>query len=236
MKTRLLPSSRVGLILILLTGTVPFGFCAEGPQPSPDPFQSKPDALAISGVDNKVADISFGGNPVSQIVEVLAEKFPDVNFVVNDSAKNILVTLRLHSVTLDNIMEALSIATDGKVRCQRVDQNMVSVMGRPIKNEPPALRVYNLSRFLQDKNDKEADAALEELEAVMRLSWQMVQAADPEASNSSFPDLSIHRKTKLLLAVGHERQLEMVTQVVQALESQGGARPGPAVAPPISAH
>ena len=182
-----------------------------------------------SGVDRAVKDVwqrqvgelGFQSVPVRDVVDVLGEHYPEINFVANESAQDITVSAKLRAVSLENILEALTFASDGRVQFKKRDARLVVVMAREQKRNPPVLRAFNLSRYLGDRKPEEVGEALKDIERVLMSAWTMLREADPDSQDVPQPELFIHRKTKLLIAVGQEEQLKVISQVVGALD--GGA-------------
>ena len=187
-----------------------------------------------SGVDRAVKDVwqrqvgelGFQSVPVRDVVDALGKHYPEINFVANESAQDILVSVKLRAVSLENILEALTFASDGRVQFKKRDDRLVVVMAREQKRKPPVLQAFNLSRYLGDRKPEEVGEALKDIERVLHNAWAMLREADPDSQDVPQPDLSIHRKTKLLIAVGQEEQLKVISQVVGALDGGSSMPPG----------
>ena len=168
----------------------------------------------------RLENIRFNDMPLSEVVSHLREVFPEINFIITGDANNLTVTLQLRSVTLNDILTALGIAADDQIDVAEVDERLVTI--RPVVRErrKPVLRAFNLSQYLAKNGDSEKDAeeALQEIYDVLIKAWEMFQRVDPERRNTAMPSLSHHPKTKLLIAVGQEEHLQVIEQVVNALQ------------------
>ena len=185
----------------------------------------------------------------------LRRQFPEVNFVVPESAGNAYVRLILRSVTLGDILKAIELASDGKIRAsvagtgQTVDSatglpmttvgsdarsNLVSFAFAGYAPDPPlppenhvACRVFSLSPYLAGLSEKETDAAIKSLHEAFAISLGMLTKFDRDITS---PDFQIHQGTKLLIAVGREKELVVIEQIIKELP---GSAPSATLPSPV---
>lgn len=205
---------------------------------------AKPKPLAATNKqeypwDRKLQEFDYGDLSLSDLVNVLSEQFPEINFVVHSTVKDVPVSLKLRSVTLDDIFTALEISTKntvrpidansglpmpvGTVRITKVNERMVSfTQGEAAESttDKPVCRAFSLNRYLAGKSDgKEVNQALEDIEVALQLAWDMLRAANPGAQMQK-PILNLHRATKLLIVVGQPASMEVVQQIVGQLNGE----------------
>jgi len=188
---------------------------AQGRDPANQPTEK------ASAWDRRIAEIEFDGTPLNDVSQTLGEYFPEINFVVNQGAEAQMVTMRLHQVTLDELLKALSFASDGRIQGRKVEDRLVALTFRQDRRSVPTLKAFHLGRYLAGRSGDEADLALQELELVLEISWHMLQEADPDRPQITRPQLNIHRRTSLLIAVGQSEQLEVIAEIVSALQDGG---------------
>jgi hypothetical protein len=164
---------------------------------------------------------------------------PEINFVIQAPVKEIPVTLKLRSVTLDDIFTALDICTKqtpggaiepatglpisgNTLEIKKLSDRMVTFMvyegGMRAMSTMTVCRAFSLSRYLAGKADKEVNEAMTEIEDALQTAWKMLQAADQANSKLQRPQLNLHRATKLLIVVGHPQQVQVVEEVIGQLE------------------
>jgi hypothetical protein len=160
----------------------------------------------------------------------------------------------LRSVTLGDILKALELTSEGRIRYQlhggktgadpltgmpyagQVDPltgmplvapgtaTMVSFTYHPgvtpanAEPNPILCRVFSLRGLLADAPDvNRVNVELASLEEAIAMALDMLKKADAEVER---PEFSIHAETRLFIAVGRAKELEVVQQVVD--EVQGG--------------
>lgn len=191
---------------------------------------STPDGSAAR--QRRLEDIRFDDVPLTVVVDNLREGFPEINFIITGDAKNLPVTLQLRSVTLNDILTALTIAASDQIVVDEVDERLVTIRPAVRERSKPMLRAFNLGSYLakSGSSEEETEEALQEVYDVLVNAWDMFQSADPEMRHVDMPSLSHHRQTKLLIAVGQEEHLQMIEQIVNALQgvssSMGGGGGG----------
>jgi len=186
-----------------------------------------------------IPELRFDAVPLGDDVDFLSEVVPEINFVIQAPVKDIPVTLKLRSVTLDDIFTALDICTKQNIgnsidpttglpgpgntlEIKKLSDRMVTFMayqgGAPAMSTMTVCRAFSLNKYLAGKADKEVNAAMTEIEEALQTAWQMVQFADPANSKMRKPQLNLHRATKLLIVVGQPQQVQVVEEVINQLE------------------
>ena len=184
---------------------------------------SKDTAFAGGGVaatERRLDTVIFESLPTAEIVRFLRNEFPEVNFIVRGQVGEIVLDLELRSVTLDDILEAIVIASEEQVRVDKHNDRLVALSVEGPAPRRPEIRAFNLSVYLDGLNDEDSNRALEELNHVFESTWAMLQRSNPNRHHLRAPELKIHGKTKLLIAVGQIEQLQAMEEIVNAL--QGG--------------
>lgn len=177
---------------------------------------TSPEALA--SWQTKMPELGFDERPLSQVMNHLRDEFPGVNFVISGQAENIPVALKLRHVGLEEILEALTFATDGQARFDVRKENLVVVQGRPRREAKPVLQAFSLHRYLDAKSQEESAEALARLEQTLESAWMMLAESEGGGPAPERPRLSIHRNTKILIAVGHPDQLAAIEEIINALQ------------------
>ena len=205
-----------------------------------------PEPSVAAAWNRRLSAVGFDGLPLSEVVNKLREDFPELNFIVKEKARSETVSLILRSVTLEEFLKAIEPATDDRVRVIWPTNNNDRLVifdrrrgsggpidpatGLPMSDSSQKIcRVFNLSKYLANKSQKEADAAIEGLvDSLLATAWQMLRQANGEQEEDR-PQLNIHRGTGLLIAVGRREDLDILEQVVKEL--QGSAAGSFDVAP-----
>ena len=153
----------------------------------------------------------------------------------------------LRSVTLEEILKAIGPATEGRVQVIWNDNDRLVIFdqasralpvdpatGQPFPNSGKKIcRVYNVSDYLNGLADKDADKAIAEIQNVLETAWKMLRDANSDI-DEPIPTLSVHRGTKLLIAVGRPEDLMILDQVVTRL--QGSSAQSTAIPVPPDSH
>lgn len=235
---------RVGTAIVLLL-TCLVSIAADPPKPAKADAKPKSAADASKATDpwqRRLPEFQADNLPLSEVASFLSDQFPEINFVLHPAVKDTPVSLRLRSVTLDDIFTALDIGTQsaghqvvdpmtglasqGAVQANKLNDRMVSFTYRqtPLPEATkPVCRAFSLSRHLAGKSDKEADNVLNEIEDALKLCWAMLQDADRANTKTEQPQLNLHRGTKLLIVVGQPSQVEVVEQVINQVEGGSGS-------------
>ncbi len=162
--------------------------------------------------------VEFDSIPMGEVVRLLRREFSGVNFIVTERAEEIPVRMELRSVTLQNILNALMIATDYQIDIEEMEDRLVAIRTNLPEPEKPILRAFNLRDYLMGRNGKNSSTAYQDLDEVLHLAWAELQVADQRRNPMSIPRLMIHQKTQLLIAVGQSDQLQVIEQIVTALQ------------------
>ncbi|MDA7867167.1 hypothetical protein N9B57_04440 [Verrucomicrobia bacterium] len=186
--------------------------------------QSVPDKVAFGTAQNELSTlwekqldtVVFENLQLSEVVEFLREEFDGINFVLADELRDVEPFLKLRRVTISDILEGLALATDGLVQHKQVSDRLVHLFADSGIQRRPELKAFNL-RIYFDAFGGEEEEALKELYQVLEQGWGMMRQADGGRSQGRRPELSIHQKTKLLIAVGYQTELGVVESIVDAL-------------------
>jgi len=164
-------------------------------------------------------DLEFRDQSLEEVAQALTEMFPKESIIVPPSIANVRVTLRLRMATLPQALRAITLATEGRVNVTSEDPSLHSFSAtRELAPPAAACRIYSLANYLSGKPDDGFDEAIKGLMVVLDKAVQHLNSATGAKVNE--PRLEFHKPTKLLIAVGTEPELAILTQIVQAL---GGA-------------
>jgi hypothetical protein len=230
------PLCKLLAFVVVLLMTFPVG----GQQkPASEPKPKSGEASKSSDPwQRRLPELNLQNIPLAEVVNMLAEKdqFPEINVICDQAVKDTAVTLKLRSVTLDDIFTALEIATQSggsivdpasglpsqlAVQANKISDRMVSLSFRqtpPIAPVTPVCRAFSLSRYLAGKSSNEIESALKEIEDTLNLCWDMLKKADRTNTKTESPQLRLHPGTKLLIVVGQENQVAVVAQVLEQLD------------------
>jgi hypothetical protein len=243
------PLRKLSVLAVIVALCVGFTASASA-QGKPAEAKSKP-AAEIKSKEapwtRKIQEVQFESQPLSEVASYLSDVFPEIYFVVHPKVALTSVSLKLRSVTLDDIFVALEICTKDSaipatglvidpntglpmpagpgpsLQIKKVGERMVSFTAGEASGtaaaEKPVCRAFSLNRYLAGKSDQEADKALSEIQEALHICWKMMEA-DAAGSSSRSPQLSMHRGTKLLLVVGQAAQVEVVAQVISQLNGE----------------
>jgi hypothetical protein len=199
---------------------------------------AEPDVAAAW--QRRIPDLISDNLPLGEIINQLRQRFPEINFLVKQQSDSdadvngVSVKMVLRAVTLQEILKALELASgrpiqitggpDGRLVVFESKRAALAVdaNGLPVQPDPVTSRVFSISRYLENRSEKEADVALRQLDEVIATTSRMLT----DASNSQRrfkPILNFHRNTKLLIAVGRPDELEVIEQVVRELQSTPSA-------------
>jgi hypothetical protein len=204
-----------------------------------------PPAQIEKAWQRRISELRADGIPLEEIVRLLRDNFPELNFIVKEKVRAETVAFTLRSVTLEEIFKALEPATEGRVQViystNRNDRLIVFDRTQlPARVDPSTglpfspgdgrkiCRVFNLSEYLVGRSDKEVDEAIAEIKNVLETAWSMLRNANNQ--NEQIPTVSVHRGTRLLVVVGSPEDLAIVQDVVIGLQ---GSAPGVNVAKPV---
>jgi hypothetical protein len=245
---------RVTVLVLVLSGSVLMGMGASHPQNRPgaaqpglpgvggglygpgaeggpiDPSTGLPAGLPIPETWQEKApkDISFKNLPCGEVVRLLREYFPKMNFIVDPELDGETVQIeQLRNVTLEDILSALNLASRGAIRATPVKDNIVSLQRGGVRMRPEKMcRPFGLSRYLSGKGDAGINEAMKDLQDALQTCWKMMSEANGSGGNAGEPLMNLHKGTMLLLVVGTPEQLDVVSQVVGQLQPSMPAFPG----------
>lgn len=183
--------------------------------PSPEPVLTK-------------LDLDFpGGTPKELVAAIEKAMGRPLNAIVNDELSNTrLPALKMTKVTVPELFQAVGQA-GGTVTVGNssglLKQGFIT-QGRPSddsiwyfyanKVPPPTkiCRFYSLATYL------EGGLSVDDITTAIETGWKMMGETNP-------PTISFHKDTKLLIAVGEERKLETISDVLKALQPPMTAGP-----------
>lgn len=200
----------------------------------------------------RLPEMDLGDNlPLDEVAKQLANQFREVNFIVPENARDATVPrLVLRNVTLDEILEALELVTEKRIRWYIPGAGPIGLdaAGLPVINRVPDLqanlvtfvvtkpptpalpaappnptlcRVFSLAPYLSHSSKDDADRAIESLYSAFETAWDMLKKSD---RNIRPPALKIHDGTKLLIAVGREKELAVIEQIIKELQGSAPTR------------
>lgn len=192
----------------------------------------------------RLPDIHFDGLPLQEIVQLLRQQFPEVNFIMKVDEEGVLaglsINLQLRAVTLDGILKGLQLAYEGRLKIRfgdgdpqrtREDERFVvferaptEAAGRPGPDRASATpgplvvtRAYNIGAYLNRSTPEESAKAMAYLEEAIRTACDMTTLAMKGRVHFR-PSLNLHERTKLLIVVGRPDELDIVDQLVKELQ------------------
>src|ERR1044071_8853004 len=164
-------------------------------------------------------DLDFpGGTPKQLISAIQKSSSKTLNAIIpEDFADTRLPSLKMKNVDVNELFLALSSAS-------RTERYAFISQGKPSDTSiwtfiadrhstPKACRFYALSRYLEN------GTSLDDITTAIKTGSQMLAAAE-HTSDAEGPTISFHKDTKLLIAVGEPRKLEIIDSVLKALVSQ----------------
>jgi hypothetical protein len=232
------------IVLNLVFAVLLFGANAYGADEKPRQGKVITEADVEAAWHRRVPEIDLGDNfPLPEVVKnALSRHFPEVNFIVPESARDESVPrLALRNVTLAETLKAMELASDGRIRGgapaepQGVDAaglpirvaggvpqgNIVTFSVGPVlvphaaRQNPAVCRVFSLAPYLADRSEKDGQLAIKQLYDAFHVAWSMLAKYDRDVHE---PSLTIHEGTKLLIAVGHEKELAVIDSVIRQLQ------------------
>lgn len=166
--------------------------------------------------DRQLEVVVFEDIPLTEVVQYLRDQFDGLNFVLAEELQNVEPFLKLRRVSVSDILEGLSLATGGLVQHQKISDRLVHLFPDPGLQQRPELRAFNLRNYFETFGGEEEEA-LKELYQVLEQGWTMMRQLNRSGARGNKPELSIHQKTKLLIAVGYDSELRVVESIVDAL-------------------
>ncbi|HTD66807.1 MAG TPA: hypothetical protein VK846_09800 [Candidatus Limnocylindria bacterium] len=175
----------------------------------------------------------------------LAPAFPEINFIIPENLRDADVPyFQLRNVTLSDILKALELSTAGRIRGGVPADALVDATGLPVPRlaaesnlvtftilsapgTAPSVqttvmcRVFSLTSYLEHRSATESDRAMNLLYETFAVAWEMLSKQDGDVRQ---PSLKIHQGTKLLIAVGREKELVVIEQVIKELQGSAPTR------------
>ena len=174
-------------------------------------------------------DIEFQDASLTKIVSTLRGKFPNKNFVeTGDSADTFEVSLILRNVSLENILRGLEIASLSQVKVfQHTSDSLIEIRleKRPTPPElEPQFRAFSVANYLP-KDRSQVQETEEKMMSLYDLLQEALQSFSADGSESV--RLRIHPGAKVLLASGTPRQMQVVEQILYAVQGLPSPTPNP---------
>lgn len=187
-----------------------------------------------------ISEVLFDQMNLNDVLDYLRDEFEGVQFVTNGPVERLTVDIELRSVKLSNILKAIEIQLEGRVRIKQMEDNLVAVYATVPEAPKPILRAFSIAPFMQSKINEASQKQGKDLEAedMEKLKAEMLQYAEIEIHDTvhrslemlskarqasdrlSVPQLNIHPRTKLMIVVGSPEAVEVVGQIVSALNGQ----------------
>lgn len=171
-------------------------------------------------------DISFQGLPLGEVTKMLREYFPEMNFLVDQDVENEPIHIeQLRNVTLEDILIAIDLSTQGSVKAAPVNDRIVHLSSALRQERPKTVcRTFNLANYLAS-SPEETGQALADLEDALKTCWKLLAQAESNPQPLPEPVMSLHKATKLLIVAGTQEQLDTVAQVISQLDTFAGTLP-----------
>ncbi len=223
---------------VVLATTLLTPFAQLHAAPETTPASPAPAVQADPDPESTRVNMQFVDEDLKDIISFLRDHFPGANFMVQPKAENVRVTLNVRNVGMEQALQAVAFASDGRLAVSRMDYHFYGlILTDPAANssQKPTCRVFNLSGA-QDFSDGRADAFLDEMKESIMQTMAILRHADT-ASSLEMPELQFHRATRLLVAVGKPDSLAIVDQFVVALGGRATdmSQPAKNAAPGVSA-
>ena len=157
----------------------------------------------------------------------------EYNFIVSEEIAEIPVNLQLRRVSFEQLTKAVEIATGGNVVIEAVagGGNLYHVRPGPERkpHAEPILRVFNLSKFLTQKSEEEAQKALEDVHQTVEIAFEMLanaqRAAGKRQRSRNKVDTKFHPGTKLMIVIGDPTDVDVFHEVISQLTGEPRRRP-----------
>jgi hypothetical protein len=201
-----------------------------------------PEVNAADAWQRRIPEMVGENLPLGEVIKELRQRFPEINFLIKQQAEteidvaSIPISMSVRAVTLPELLKALEVAAQRPIQITGAPEDRMVVFeskaaavavdaaGLPLR---PLIqtRVFNIGSYLS-RSGKEENEALAELDDVMGLTGKLFLEGNPSARPFK-PRLHIHRGTRLLIAVGSTEELNVIQQVVDALDNSPGQRKAP---------
>ena len=206
----------------------------ESPQPVVTPQVTAPYKTKV------IAQLNFVKTNLKDVLSELRDIFDGVQFVTNGPVERLTVDIELRSVNLRNILTAIEIQLEGQIRIREMEGNLVAVYANVPPAPKPILRAFSIAPYIKikvneafEKHDKNLEpeeletlkddilqVAEDEIYDTIERSLQMLRDVSETSDQVGLAKLSIHPRSKLMIAVGSPESVEVVGQIVIALNGQ----------------
>ena len=189
-----------------------------------------------------IHDVVFESLPVSEVITFLRDKFPQVNFVTVGPVERVRVSLELRNVRLGDILLAMQLATDDVLDVDDAGESIIAIRASATTGKSQkVVRAFSLRNYLErvirplgppaqgnpsDREKENLDRKLNayvELEKLLQSTWHDMHRADhgenpTQEERQSWPKLNFHIESVVLVAIGEDRQLEVIDEIIAAFE------------------
>ena len=211
---RLAPASPA-LFLIGAFFFLAFHLSAQETKPASPPVSSRPTTVPFD-----VNDV-----PLSEVADKMRELFGDVNVVLSRDVENVRITLKLRSANLEQFSRAIEFASNEAVVVREIAEKTIG-FSRNWEHQgetKPTCRIFALKKYLADKvsnkDQQQTHEAIDTLQKQLHEALTMLRRVTPE-EHLQVPELSFNPQTELLIAIGKPSELDLVDQMVRALEGE----------------
>lgn len=176
---------------------------------------------------SKRIDAEFDDLRLEEVVRYFRGEFQDINFVITPEASSIPISLELSNVSLKQIAHAISLSTRGSITIQFEADDLVFIdVAGHLASTPqrPILRVFSVSKLLQQKEENEQLKQLEDIDHVIQTTLQMWnqtlndnrQTGMPTAKVGK-PKINFHSRTRSFIVIADPVTMDIVTEVFSSL-------------------
>lgn len=174
--------------------------------------QNTPRVIGMDSPQKKHAqfNIEFVGGTLADLllqIEKECQIAPNLIYTA-DASKVVLPSFKLHSVTLKDIVKALA-HIDPALKISH-DNEIITITWYETPQES-RIEVYLLEQYLKKHK-------IEELVTAIQTAWEM-ESTEPAAK------LKFHPDTKLLIALGREKELKIIQMVLSQLKLETSESP-----------
>ena len=184
-----------------------------------------------------IAQIQFSNVSLKDALYVSRDEFEGVQFVTSGPVERWTIDIELRSVNLRNMLKAIEIQLEGQVKIKEEEDNMIAVYAHLPAAPKPVLRAFSIGPFMETKLIEAAEShgknleseeleklkeevlhhAENEIHETVYRSLEMLSEAREASDHPGIPQLNIHPRTQLMIAVGSPEAVEVVGQIVSAL-------------------
>ena len=186
------------------------------------PLKGRTDLKAIWGT----GDIESVPATIENLAKYLKVENPDLNIVLSPgTAEHSINDLKLRSGDMKAITEAVTIATDSKIRGSQLSgkDNWTFMVQRP-PNQQQQVEVFNLTGYIEVLNTPNENVIAQKLDEVEQIIIQTLrnleQRQNGESGSSQSPEFRFHAGTSLLIVMGTPQAIDVSRKIVNALPGQ----------------